>query len=274
MCSKLLKITDLLKNKDPFTFSFEVTPEISEADLDKIEVQPMFYSVTWHASNHQCKDLNIPPLKLASLLKQKGKHVLLNLSCHLMTKKYLNELLPWLQEKDICNLFIVLGASFDPSGSDFNTSQEMILYIKEKTRDYFCIGVAGFPYNNYKISVLKEKIDNGADFIISQAFFEANVFKDFIKKCKDANLNAPIIPGIFPFQSQSELNSFLKLCKVEVTKEFMEKLKKEPENTINVVENLIHEIRNNLHVNHFHFFTINKLDKTCDLILKLRKTIK
>lgn len=106
------KIVDLLKNTDSTTFSFEVTPDVTENDINKIDLQPSFYSITWHATTHQCRDLDIPPLKLAGLLRQLGKHVLLNLSCNFMKKNYLNDLLKWLQEKDICNLFIILGGMF------------------------------------------------------------------------------------------------------------------------------------------------------------------
>ncbi|XP_014359190.2 5,10-methylenetetrahydrofolate reductase isoform X1 [Papilio machaon] len=269
--SDLLRISDLIRNKHSFTFSFEVTPDVGEAELDKITLQPEFYSITWHALSHQCKDLNIAPLKLANLLRQKNKHVLLNLSCNLMTKAYLNDLLPWLQEKGICNLFIVLGDSFNPNRSDFKTSSEMISYIKAKTLDYFCIGVAGFPYDDCKITALKEKIDLGADFVISQAFFEANIYKNYLEKCKDAKIDVPIIPGIFPFQSQKELDMFLKLCKVEVTDEF--KMKLEGENVMDIIENLVLDLHNNLNVKHFHFFTINKLGITCDLVKKIQLSL-
>ncbi|CAK1582801.1 unnamed protein product [Parnassius mnemosyne] len=269
MPSKSKRITDLLENESLVTFSFEVTPDVSEDELDKVDLHPIFYSITWHATAYQYKDLDIAPLRLASFLRQKEKLVLLHLSCNFMKKEYLNDLLPWLQEKGICNLFIILGESFDPSVSEFHTSQEMIVYIREKTGDYFCIGVAGYPSSEYKISTLKEKVYSGADFIITQAFFEANIFKLFVKKCKDENINVPIIPGIFPFQSQAELNGFLKLCKVVVSDEFMQKVKNNSNNESDILELLLLELRNDLHVKHFHFFTINKVGIICDLIKKI-----
>ncbi|CAG4945449.1 unnamed protein product [Parnassius apollo] len=270
MFSKSEKINDLLRNGSLVTFSFEVTPDISEDELNKVDLHPIFYSITWHATVHQCKDLDIAPLRLASFLRQKEQHVLLHLSCNFMKREYLNDLMSWLQEKGICNLLIILGESFDPSVSDFHTSKEMIVYIREKTGDYFCIGVAGFPCSEYKISTLKEKVDSGADYIITQAFFESKIFKEFVKKCKDENINVPIIPGVFPFQSLAELNGFLKLCKVVVSDEFMQKVKNNPDNVSNIVELLLFELRTDLHVKHFHFFTINKLGITCDLIKKIK----
>ena len=107
-----IKLTELIKNKGKFSYSFEVTPEVSEADIDNLKVDPVFFSVTWHAKTHKCANLDIDPLKTASLLRSKHKEVLLHLSCDMMKAAYLEKLLTLLQEKKICNLFLVLGGKF------------------------------------------------------------------------------------------------------------------------------------------------------------------
>lgn len=104
----MAKITDLLRKKE-FSFSLEVTPDISEQQIDNLSVEPAFFSVTWHAKSHQNKSLDIPPLKTARYLRSKGKNVLLHLSCDLMTQEFLLELLEMLQKYEIRNLFVVLG---------------------------------------------------------------------------------------------------------------------------------------------------------------------
>lgn len=110
VCLKMArKVTDLINNNNRFTYSYEVTPDIKVEELDNLNLQPLFFSITWHAHQHQCKNLNIAPLKLANYLRSKGKDVLLNVSCTDLKKDYLNELLQMLQEKDICNLFIISG---------------------------------------------------------------------------------------------------------------------------------------------------------------------
>lgn len=103
------KITDLIEQTREFSFSIEVTPNITESEIDDLEVEPTFFSVTWHAKSHQCLNFDIAPVKTATLLKNKNKEVLLHISCDYMRKTYLDELLNKLQEKGICNLFIVLG---------------------------------------------------------------------------------------------------------------------------------------------------------------------
>lgn len=103
------KLTELIRNKGKFSYSFEVTPDVAEEEIDNLKEYPVFFSVTWHAKSHKCRDLNIEPLKTAYLLRSKQQHVLLHLSCDMMKADYLTQLLNALQEKNICNLFLVLG---------------------------------------------------------------------------------------------------------------------------------------------------------------------
>lgn len=107
----MVKLTDLINNSDRFTFSFEVTPDVAIEKLDK-EVEPLFYSVTWHAKTHQNKSLDIAPLRLAKQLKVNNKEVLLHLSCDLLRKEFLVQLLAVLKEYQICNLFVILGGLY------------------------------------------------------------------------------------------------------------------------------------------------------------------
>lgn len=108
MSSERKKITDLI-NIPGFTFSFELTPNISEDEINALEMSPVFFSVTWHAKAHQCKNLEIDPLQTVRLLKSKGKNVLLHLTCDMLRMSYLDQLLIFLKEQDICNLFVILG---------------------------------------------------------------------------------------------------------------------------------------------------------------------
>ena len=66
---------------------------------------------------------------------------------------------------------------------------------------------------------LKEKVDAGADFIITQLFFKAATFKKFVDDCRAIGINCPIIPGIMPIQSFDSLRHIVKLSKLEVPEE-------------------------------------------------------
>lgn len=103
-----LKISELI-GEQLFSYSCEVTPDLKYSELNTLINKPIFYSVTWHAKSHQCKDLNISPLELAYKLRGDGINVMLHLSCDLLRKSFLDQLLKRLQEVDIRNLFVVLG---------------------------------------------------------------------------------------------------------------------------------------------------------------------
>ncbi|XP_050344576.1 5,10-methylenetetrahydrofolate reductase [Nymphalis io] len=268
----MMKITEIIKDVQHISYSFEVTPDITEEELNNLHLKPLFFSITWHAETHQCVNLEIAPLKLANYLRNKSNNILLHITCTNMRRDYVNMLLTALQDKGICNLFIILGEKFDPSKSDFKSSQELIFYIRERTGNYFCIGVAGFPNCDDKISHLKAKVDSGADFILTQAIFEHKNYERFVIKCREVGIDVPIIPGLFPFETKGELEGFSELCKVRVTNYLMEVL--ENISGIEVVARLINDLVEQLHVKHFHIFTLNKLPRTAKLIDKINSTIK
>ncbi|XP_047507747.1 5,10-methylenetetrahydrofolate reductase [Pieris napi] len=258
------KITDILNNIDKFSYSFEVTPNVTEEELNNIKLEPAFYAITWHAKLYDFNNLDIQPLKLAETLASKNKNVLLNLSCHKLRKEYLYRVLDFLKSKGICNLFIVQGEGYDENLSDFKSTSDLVASIQDYTGNYFSIGVAGHCEKLVSIESLKEKISRGADFIITQAFFDPNVFKLFIVNCKDAGITTPIIPGVFPFDNQDEVEKFISLCKINIDAKIMDDIKNLPSEE--VVKNLVNLIYNETHVKHFHFFTMNKFEKTSKII--------
>ncbi|KAG6441024.1 hypothetical protein O3G_MSEX001571 [Manduca sexta] len=225
-----IKITDLIKQSETFSFSFEVSPGITEEVINNLEVEPKFFAVTWHAKTHKCKDLDIEPLRKAIFLRK----------------------------------------GYDPSTSDFQNSSELIKYIKEKSGNYFCIGTAGFlESSEERIIQLKEKIAIGADFIMTQAFFEVSLFSAFLEKCKKADINVPVLPGIYAFENYTQLDKFINLCKVKVSSDVLEKVKNNIDG-VELTKNLIRSIYSDLNCIHFHFFSLNNLGGTIHLIKQLQ----
>jgi len=85
--------------------------------------------------------------------------------------------------------------------------------LKNVSRTNFSIGVAGYPEKHMEapsldsdIHFLKEKIKNGADYIITQMFFDNKKFFDFVDKCRAAGITVPIIPGLKPISTKRQLN--------------------------------------------------------------------
>lgn len=85
--------------------------------------------------------------------------------------------------------------------------------LQNSAKTNFCIGVAGYPEKHMEapsldsdIRFLKEKIDNGAEYIITQMFFDNKKFFDFVDKCRAAGITVPIIPGLKPIATKKQLN--------------------------------------------------------------------
>lgn len=85
--------------------------------------------------------------------------------------------------------------------------------LRNTTQTNFCIGVAGYPEKHFEapnmksdIRYLKQKVDDGAEYVVTQMFFDNDAFFAFEKKCRAAGINVPIIPGIKPLVSRRQLS--------------------------------------------------------------------
>lgn len=98
--------------------------------------------------------------------------------------------------------------------SDMNQGLYLDASIEKGAKTDFCIGVAGYPEKHFEspnfqldIQYLKEKIEAGASYIVTQMFFDNEKFFSFQKACKEAGIDVPIVPGIKPITKKYQLNS-------------------------------------------------------------------
>lgn len=164
---------------------------------------------------------------------------------------------------------IFFTESYDYINSDFKLTKELIAYIRERSGDYFCIGVAGFPNcSNNALPLLKEKIDAGADFIMTQAFFEPESYNNFLDRCIKVGIRVPVIPGMFVYETKNELRGFSNLCKIKIPDEVLDGEKSGAETVTALIKSLTKSSWK-----HFHFFTLNKLDLVSNFVQELNKMI-
>lgn len=101
----------------------------------------------------------------------------------------------------------------DAKANELNYATELVQHIRKEYGDYFVIGVAGYPTGHPEakdyeddLKHLKEKVDAGAEFIITQLFFRPSVFLKFVEDCRKIGIRVPIIPGVMPIQVKTGMN--------------------------------------------------------------------
>ena len=111
------------------------------------------------------------------------------------------------------------------------------IYLEEDIRDgsktQFCIGVAGYPEKHFEapnlqtdLKYLKAKVDAGADYITTQMFFDNKKYFDFVKACKDAGINIPVIPGLKPITTKKQLSVLPRTFHVDIPTELSNEILK------------------------------------------------
>ncbi len=143
----------------------------------------------------------------------------------------------------------------------------------------FCIGVAAYPEKHFKaktlkddINYLKQKVDAGADYIVTQMFFDNNYFFDFVKLCRDAGITVPVIPGIKILNKQNQINTIPENFYVKIPETLKNQLTQNPENAretgINWSIKQCKELINN-GVKSIHFYIMNDTSSVIQVINKL-----
>ena len=107
-------------------------------------------------------------------------------------------------------------------------------YLHEETKGHmtsFCTGVAGYPEKHYEspneiadLHVLKQKVALGAQYVLTQMFFDNAIFFRFVKKCRDMGITVPIIPGVKPITAKNQLLNIPRTFHVSLPQVFVKEL--------------------------------------------------
>ncbi|MBQ7194155.1 MAG: methylenetetrahydrofolate reductase [Bacteroidales bacterium] len=124
---------------------------------------------------------------------------------------------------------------FTPEPDGYAHASELVGAIREfasKTGTNFCIGVGAYPEKHFEapnlesdIAWLKHKVDAGADFIITQMFFDNSVFYSFVDKCREAGITVPIIPGLKPLTSARQVDLLPESFYLDIPEELVRAMK-------------------------------------------------
>merc|ERR1719428_2397207 len=245
----------------------------------------MWVDVTWGAGGSTAdKTLEI----CINAQKYHGLNVMMHLTCTNMPKESLHAALSTCKEHGIRNILALRGDP--PAGVNqgewkqveggFAYATDLVKYIRKMYGDYFCIGVAGYPEGHLEATSkeddmkhLKEKIDAGADLIVTQLFYDNAEFANFVQDCNKMGIEVPILPGIRPVQSYGGFTRMTGLCKTKVPNWIQEKLdavKDEDEKVKDAgVEIAVQQCKDLLDrklVPGLHFYTLNMETSVCRIV--------
>lgn len=228
-----MRIKELF-NEKKLVFSFEIFPPKATSSIKTIhdtleelkDLTPDFISVTYGAGgslqdNKTCE--------LSSLVKNKyGIEALAHLTCINSTKQDINLILNQLKENNIENVLALRGDIPNDKNiiGEYNYAFELIKEIKKN--DAFGIGGACYPEGHIEceslekdIKKLKRKVDEGAEHLISQLFFDNDVFYKFLNKVQQNNINVPIQAGIMPVVNKKQIERVVKMAGATLPKKFI-----------------------------------------------------
>lgn len=217
-------VKDLLAQQKT-TFSFEFFPpkaEIAEEAADRLlatisnlmPLAPSYVSVTYGAggsTRNRTHDL------VVRIKKETDITVVSHLTCVGSSREEIHGILDKYQEAGIFNILALRGdppkgaADFVQPQDGFDHAADLVAYIK-KHFPAMCVGVAGFPEGHpatpnrlLEIDYLKAKVDAGADYIVTQLFFDNRDFYDYCERCELAGIHVPNIAGIMPVTTKNGL---------------------------------------------------------------------
>ncbi|TGL51661.1 methylenetetrahydrofolate reductase [NAD(P)H] [Leptospira kemamanensis] len=216
-----MHISQVLQKKQT-TISFEFFPPKNEEASEDLfrniqelsQMNPAYVSVTYGAGG-STRDLTHD--LVVKLQEQTGLTIVSHLTCVGSTKDEIREILKRYEKSGIHNIMALRGDppkgqnEFQKTENGFGFAGELVGFIK-KEFPTMGIGVAGFPEGHpstpnrlKEIEFLKWKVDQGADYICTQMFFDNNSFYDYVERCEIAGIKVPIIAGIMPITSRKGL---------------------------------------------------------------------
>ncbi|WP_374403794.1 methylenetetrahydrofolate reductase [NAD(P)H] [Niveibacterium sp.] len=214
---------------DKPTFSIEFFPPATPEGVEKLrlaraqlaQLRPAFFSVTYGAGG-STRDRT---LEIVREIQAEGLHAAPHLSCIGATKDSIREHLAEFREMGVTRIVALRGDL--PSGmadpGEFRYANELVAFIRAETGDAFHIEVAGYPEFHPQarsatadLDAFATKVRAGANSAITQYFYNADAYFQFVDEAWARGVEIPIVPGIMPIASFSKLARFSDACGAEI----------------------------------------------------------
>jgi methylenetetrahydrofolate reductase (NADPH) len=277
-----MKIRDILRTGRP-TISFEFFPPRSDEAMAGLletlshlrELRPSFTSCTYGAGGStRARTLEVT-LKIK---EQFGLEAMAHFTCVGQTVNDIDAVLENFARHGIENVLalrgdVPVGQPPPPGGwfTDFRHAVDLVRHIRQRFGDTFSLGCAGYPEKHPEapdfetdLRHLKEKVDAGADFIITQLYFINENFFNFVRRARQLGITVPIIAGIMPVTNVAQIKKFTTMCGAIIPEQMLEDLHAIAEQPEAVLEYGVNwstrQCRELLQrgVDGLHFYTLNK----------------
>ncbi len=228
-----MKISKIVESKQ-YSVSFEVFPpktedtreSVTKAAREIAALKPIFMSVTYGAGGGTSEYT----AEIAhDLQANMGVPMMAHLTCITSSRDHIQEQLKLLKSKGVDNILALRGdipEGFELKEQNYHHAIELVRDIKAFDPD-FCVAGACYPDThpdsaNQKedIAHLKEKVDAGMDFLITQMFFDNPVFYSYMYKLREAGITVPVHPGIMPIVNAKQMKRTLKLSGTTLPERF------------------------------------------------------
>jgi len=235
------------------TISFELYPPRTEKAADNFDktidelvaVRPDFVSVTFGAGGSTREGSRQLIEKLKNV---KAQEVIGYFAGYGLGPEDITSVLDSYQALGLESILVVGGdpphdqKDFKPHPQSLPYASDLLKFIGP--RYDFCLGAAGYPQGHIKaesiekdIEYLKLKVDNGAEYIISNYFYDNQYYFDFVERCRAAGINVPIIAGVMPIYSIKMMKILASLCGATITNQVSHSLARLPEDEKGAVVN-------------------------------------
>lgn len=228
-------IKDLFGRGRPVV-SFEIFPPRGDVPLDEVyrtlgairDLMPDFVSVTYGAGG-STKDST---LEIASTVKNRfGLEVMAHCTglCHGPVE--VDEMVEDLMYEGVFNLLAMRGDpprdGRIPSDPAFPHACDLIRHLRRAFGDEICLAAAAYPEGHVEardlesdLRYLKEKVDLGADFLVTQLFFDNEIFYRFLERARRVGIQVPVLAGVFPVLNPRQVERIVSLCGVSFPPKF------------------------------------------------------
>jgi methylenetetrahydrofolate reductase (NADPH) len=225
---KVLDILRFSRERGEPIFSFEFFPPKTDEGVRQLfecvealrPLGPAFVSVTYGAGGSTRQRT----LELVARLKRETEvETVAHVTCVGSSRQELAAVLDELAAAGVQNVLALRGdppkgeATFVPHPEGFRHASELVAFIRERWR--FCVGAAAYPEGHVEtrdlgrdLAHLKTKVDAGAEFLVTQLFFDNAHYFRFVERARATGIQLPILPGVMPFTNVDQIERFTAMC--------------------------------------------------------------